>query len=87
MRLFKASDADFQKALKAWKAGDHVDKILKLIPVTGRRGAPVGNLNAIGKKRSVSSLDRMIGMWRAATPNDQKAFLKYLGFCDSRKPL
>ena len=75
VRACSVSNESFQCAEQAYAAGANVVQIVATLDKTSAAGAPKGNLNAQGKKRSIS-LDRINGMWRNMRPLAQDEFLR-----------
>jgi hypothetical protein len=78
MRACRASGANFSAVLAAYERGANIGEIVAELELMGITGAPVGNLNARGKKKDFS-LKRINNTWRAMTRDEQDEFLRKNG--------
>jgi hypothetical protein len=74
MRACRASNANFLAVLAVYERGANIGAIVAELEPMGITGAPIGNLNARGKKKDFS-LKRINNTWRAMTRAEQERFL------------
>lgn len=78
MRACRASEASFASALQTYAAGGNIGQVVASLDTMGATGAPLGNINARGKKKDFS-LDRINNTWRAMTAAEQDEFRRLNG--------
>jgi hypothetical protein len=78
VRACLVPNTSFQRAEDAYKAGANVMQIVATLDKTSA-GAPKGNLNAQGQKRS-SSLDRIEACGAVCRPRNKRSFFECITF-------
>jgi hypothetical protein len=84
IRACFASDASFQRAEEAYKAGANIVKIVAALDKTSAAGAPKGNLNAQGKKRIYHST-ASTEFGAVCRPRSKTSFFERMGSHESHE--
>ena len=77
-RVFSCSERDYQNVLAAYDGGKNYQVLKDASATRSIAGAPIGNLNAIGKRKG-SPVPRICKLWDAMSLDEREKFLDLRG--------